>query len=161
MFSGTVVIPIAMGFDPNTSLFFSGISTIIFFICTGGRVPSYLGSSGSVVSAVVAATKYNATTSTTGMNENIPVAQGGIIVLALLYAFISLLVILFGYKWVEFLMPPSTYSLIHAFISYLFVFILILLSIFFFWLSCNWWCSCRHRTSFGLFCIQSSNCDPF
>ncbi|KAI7855592.1 permease family-domain-containing protein [Circinella umbellata] len=95
MFSGTVVIPIAMGFDPNTSLFFSG-----------GRVPSYLGSSGSVISAVVAATGYNATTSTTGMNENIPIAQGGIIVLALLYALISLLVILFGYKWVEFLMPP-------------------------------------------------------
>ncbi|KAI8145516.1 permease family-domain-containing protein [Fennellomyces sp. T-0311] len=106
MFSGTVVIPILMGFDANTSLFFSGISTFIFFICTGGRVPSYLGSSGSVISAVVAATGYNAATSTTGMNENIPVAQGGIIVLAIVYIFISLLVILFGYKWVEFLMPP-------------------------------------------------------
>ncbi|KAI9490726.1 permease family-domain-containing protein [Zychaea mexicana] len=106
MFSGTIVIPIAMGFDPNTSLFFSGISTIIFFICTGGRVPSYLGSSGSVISAVLAVTGYNSATSTTGMNENIPVAQGGIIVLALLYMFISLLVIVFGYKWVEFLMPP-------------------------------------------------------
>ncbi|KAI9263340.1 permease family-domain-containing protein [Phascolomyces articulosus] len=106
MFSGTIVIPIAMGFDPNTSLFFSGISTILFFICTGGRVPSYLGSSGSVISAIIAVTGYNSATSTTGMNENIPIAQGGIIVLAILYAFISLLVIMFGYKWVEFLMPP-------------------------------------------------------
>ncbi|KAI9323591.1 permease family-domain-containing protein [Dichotomocladium elegans] len=106
MFSGTVFIPMQMGFDANTTLFFSGFATIIFFILTGGRVPGYLGSSGSVISAVCAVTGFNSATSTTGVNENIPVAQGGIIVLALAYVGISFLVLIFGFKWVEFFMPP-------------------------------------------------------
>ncbi|ORY99377.1 uracil-xanthine permease [Syncephalastrum racemosum] len=97
MFSGTIVLP---------SLFFSGISTILFFIITGGRVPSYLGSSGSFISAVVATTGYDPSTTTDHMNHNIPVAQGALIVMSLIYVFVSVVVMLFGYKWVEFLMPP-------------------------------------------------------
>lgn len=77
---------------------------------TAGRVPSYLGSSGSVVSAVVAVTGY-----TSGDNKHIPVAQGGIFVLAIIYIFISILVILFGYEWVEFLMPPGKYLFLFLF----------------------------------------------
>jgi len=45
MFGATVLAPILMGFDPNTAIFFSGIGTLIFFVLTAGRVPSYLGSS--------------------------------------------------------------------------------------------------------------------
>lgn len=92
-------------FNNEATLFFSGISTIIFFICTGGRVPSYLGSSGSVISGVIASTGFNAATMKS--NPNIPVAQGGIIVLALIYTFIAFLVMLFGHQYIEFLMPPS------------------------------------------------------
>src|SRR5450756_1136609 len=45
MFGATVLAPILMGFDPNTAIFFSGVGTLIFFVCVRGRVPSYLGSS--------------------------------------------------------------------------------------------------------------------
>ncbi|MBP0575570.1 nitrate reductase, partial [Mycobacterium tuberculosis] len=38
MFGSTVLAPIIMGFDPNVSVLFSGIGTLIFFLIVGGRV---------------------------------------------------------------------------------------------------------------------------
>ena len=45
MFGATVLAPLLMGFDPNIAILMSGIGTLIFFVITGGKVPSYLGSS--------------------------------------------------------------------------------------------------------------------
>jgi putative pyrimidine permease RutG len=42
MFGATVLMPILMGLDPNLSILMSGIGTLLFFLVTGGRVPSYL-----------------------------------------------------------------------------------------------------------------------
>ena len=56
MFGATVLAPLLMGFDPNVAIFFSGIATLIFFALTGGRVPSYLGSSFAFIGPVLAAT---------------------------------------------------------------------------------------------------------
>ncbi len=47
MFGGTVLCPLLMGFDPNVAILFSGLSTFLFFLIVGGRIPSYLGSSFS------------------------------------------------------------------------------------------------------------------
>src|SRR6266478_5296928 len=58
MFGATVLCPLLMGFDPNVAILFSGVGTLIFFVFVGGRVPSYLGSSFSFISVVVAATAY-------------------------------------------------------------------------------------------------------
>src|SRR4051794_24636679 len=55
MFGGTVLGPLLMGFDPNVAVLMSGVGTLVFFIATAGRVPSYLGSSFSFVAVVVAA----------------------------------------------------------------------------------------------------------
>ena len=49
MFGATVLGPALMGFNVNTAIFFSGIGTLIFFVCVRGRVPSYLGSSFSFI----------------------------------------------------------------------------------------------------------------
>lgn len=43
MFGATVLAPLLMGFDPNLTIFITGIGTILFFLMTGGRMPSYLG----------------------------------------------------------------------------------------------------------------------
>src|SRR6187401_3648567 len=56
MFGATVLAPLLMGFDPNVSILFSGIATLIFFVITGGRVPSYLGSSFAFIGPVLVAT---------------------------------------------------------------------------------------------------------
>ena len=41
MFGATVLAPILMGFDPNVAVLMSGVGTLIFFVVTGGKVPSY------------------------------------------------------------------------------------------------------------------------
>jgi putative pyrimidine permease RutG len=105
MFGATFLGPVIMGFDPNLAIFFSGIGTLIFFVCVRGRVPSYLGSSFSFIAVVAAATAY-APTVFGAPNPNLAVALGGIIVAGAVYAIIGLIVMLVGYKWVEWLMPP-------------------------------------------------------
>src|SRR3712207_1407213 len=81
MFGATALAPILMGFDPNIAIFFSGIGTLIFFAVTGGRLPSYLGSSFAFIAVVVAATAYAGS----GPNLNVPVALGGILAAGALY----------------------------------------------------------------------------
>src|SRR5882724_10131142 len=103
MFGATVLAPILMGFDPNVAIFFSGIATLIFFVCTGGRVPSYLGSSFAFIGPVLAAT---GATVAAGANANIGLALGGIIAAGAVYAVIGLIVIAVGHHWVEKVMPP-------------------------------------------------------
>jgi uracil-xanthine permease len=80
----------------------SGIGTLIFFLVTGGRVPSYLGSSFAFIGVVIAATAYAGK----GPNANIGVALGGIIACGVVYAIIGAIVQAIGTGWVERLMPP-------------------------------------------------------
>src|SRR5262245_41830789 len=124
MFGATVLAPILMGFDPNVAILMSGIGTLIFFVITGGRVPSYLGSSFAFIGVVIAATGYAGS----GRNGNIGVALGGIIACGALYTAIGVLVWLTNERhrrsaplkglevdevetgaavsWIERLMPP-------------------------------------------------------
>jgi uracil-xanthine permease len=102
MFGATVLAPILMGFDPNVCILMSGIGTLLFFLVTGGRVPSYLGSSFAFIGVVIAATAYAGK----GANGNIGVALGGIIVCGVVYALIGALVHAVGTGWVERFMPP-------------------------------------------------------
>jgi putative pyrimidine permease RutG len=124
MFGATVLAPILMGFDPNVAILMSGIGTLIFFVITGGKVPSYLGSSFAFIGVVIAATGYAGS----GRNANIGVALGGIIACGALYTAIGVLVWLTNERhrrsvpiqgleveevetgaavsWIERLMPP-------------------------------------------------------
>ena len=102
MFGATVLAPILMGFDPNLAIFMSGIGTLIFFVATGGKVPSYLGSSFAFIGVVIAATAYAGK----GPNANLGVALGGIIACGLVYLLIGVVVQAVGTGWVERLMPP-------------------------------------------------------
>ena len=56
MFGATVLAPLLMGFSPNLAILMSGICPILFFLITGGRVPSYLGSSFAFIGVVAVAT---------------------------------------------------------------------------------------------------------
>ena len=102
MFGATVLAPILMGFDPNVAILMSGLGTLIFFVVTGGKVPSYLGSSFAFIGVVIAATAYAGK----GGNANIGVALGGIIACGAFYALIGLVVMATGTGWIERLMPP-------------------------------------------------------
>lgn len=102
MFGATVLAPLLMGFDPNVAILMSGVGTLVFFVLTGGRVPSYLGSSFAFIGVVIAATGYQAG----GPNANLPVALGGIIACGAVYVLLGLLVSAAGTRWIESLMPP-------------------------------------------------------
>ena len=102
MFGATVLAPILMGFDPNVAILMSGIGTLIFFLVTGGKVPSYLGSSFAFIGVVIAASGYAGS----GPNANIGVALGGIIACGVLYTLIGVVVQAIGTGWIERFMPP-------------------------------------------------------
>lgn len=110
MSGSTILAPLLMGFDANLAILFSGIGTLIFFICTAGRMPSYLGSSFSFIAVVIAATGYAGS----GANANIGLALGGIIAAGALYTLIGLVVMATGTAWVERLMPPAVTGAIGA-----------------------------------------------
>ena len=101
MFGATVLAPILMGFNPNIAILMSGIGTMIFFLITGGRVPSYLGSSFAFIGVVITVTGYKS-----GANANIPVALGGIIACGAIYTLIGAIVQAVGTGWIERFMPP-------------------------------------------------------
>lgn len=102
MFGATALAPILMGFDPNIAILMSGVGTLIFFLMTGGKVPSYLGSSFAFIGVVIGATAYAGK----GGNANMGVALGGIVACGALYFAIGLVVQMVGTAWIEKLMPP-------------------------------------------------------
>lgn len=102
MFGATVLMPLLMGLDPNLSILMSGIGTLLFFLITAGRVPSYLGSSAAFVGVVIAVTGFTGQ----GINPNLSLALGGIVACGALYTLIGLVVMKAGTRWIERLMPP-------------------------------------------------------
>ena len=102
MFGATVLMPLLMGLDANLAVLLSGIGTLLFFFITGGRVPSYLGSSAAFVGVVIAVTGFTGQ----GINTHLSVALGGIIACGALYTLIGLIVMKAGTGWIERLMPP-------------------------------------------------------
>lgn len=102
MFGATVLAPILMGFDANVAILMSGIGTLIFFVMTQGKVPSYLGSSFAFIGVVIAASGYAGP----GPNANIGVALGGIIACGIVYTIIGAIVQAVGTGWIERFMPP-------------------------------------------------------
>lgn len=55
MFSATTLVPVLTGFPVSTTLFFSGIGTLLFLVVTRNKVPSYTGSAFAFIAPVLAA----------------------------------------------------------------------------------------------------------
>src|SRR5271157_3639214 len=98
MFGATVLAPILMGFNPQVTLFFSGIGTLIFILITRFQVPSYLGSSFAFIGPVLAVTGGDA--------SKVPFALCGIAGSAVLYAVAAVITMRRGPAWIDRLMPP-------------------------------------------------------
>jgi uracil-xanthine permease len=108
MFGATFLVPLLTGFPVTTTLFFSGLGTLIFLIVAKGRVPSYLGSSFAFISPVLAAKAGEG-----GMSA----ALGGIVVTGLLLAVAGVAVHLAGTALLDRLLPPVVTGVIVAFIG--------------------------------------------
>ncbi|CAN2202367.1 UraA Xanthine/uracil permeases [Candidatus Nanopelagicaceae bacterium] len=96
MFGATFLVPIITGFPPSTTLFFSGVGTILFLIITKNRVPSYLGSSFAFLAPIAAAQA----------SGGIAVALGGVVATGVMLAVVGLIVNAVGIGWINWLLPP-------------------------------------------------------
>jgi uracil-xanthine permease len=96
MFGATFLVPIITGFSPTTTLFFSGVGTLLFIIITQNKLPSYLGSSFAFLAPVAAA-------KTSG---GIPAALGGIVAAGVLLALVGFIAKAAGTGWIDSLLPP-------------------------------------------------------
>ncbi|MEV4544232.1 uracil-xanthine permease family protein [Micromonospora echinaurantiaca] len=107
MFGATFTVPLITGFPPATTLFFSGLGTLLFLLITGNRLPSYLGSSFAFIAPVLAAKA----------GGDIGPALGGILVAGAALAVVGLVVQLAGSRWIDALMPPVVTGAIVALIG--------------------------------------------
>jgi putative pyrimidine permease RutG len=98
MFGATVLVPIILGFNPNTVIFFSGVATLIFIAVTGRKIPSYLGSSFSFLGSVLAIQG--------GSSGHHDLAYGGIVIAGVIYLLIGVVVHFVGVNPIRFLLPP-------------------------------------------------------
>ena len=96
MFGATFLVPLITGFSPTTTLFFSGVGTLLFLTLTQNKVPSYLGSSFAFLAPIAAAKSGG------GMSA----ALGGVVVAGLLLAAVGLIVRQAGIGWINWLLPP-------------------------------------------------------
>jgi xanthine/uracil permease len=107
MFGATFLVPVLTGFPPATTLLFSGVGTILFLLITGNRLPSYLGSSFSVIAPVTAAVASDGHRS----------ALGGLIAVGASLVLVGLAVHLVGTHWLEIVLPPAVTGAIVALIG--------------------------------------------
>ena len=107
MFGATFLVPVLTGFPPATTLLFSGVGTWLFLLVTGNRLPSYLGSSFSVIAPVTAAVASAGTGS----------ALGGLIAVGLALVVIGVVVHVAGTHWIDVVLPPAVTGAIVALIG--------------------------------------------
>ncbi len=107
MFGATFLVPLITGFPPATTLFFSGIGTMLFLLLTAGRVPSYLGSSFAFIAPIQAATS----------SHGMAAAVGGVAMTGIALALAGVAVQVAGDRWVHALLPPVVTGTIVALIG--------------------------------------------
>ncbi|AFR48581.1 Xanthine/uracil permease [Gordonia sp. KTR9] len=107
MFGATFLVPVLTGFPPSTTLFFSGVGTILFLLITRNRLPSYLGSSFAIIAPVTAAVASDGASS----------ALGGLVAVGAMLVVIGLISHFAGVRWIETLMPPVVTGAIVALIG--------------------------------------------
>jgi len=96
MFGATFLVPILTHLPPTTTLFFSGVGTMLFLLITRNKLPSYLGSSFAFLAPIAAAVSKG------GMAQ----ALGGVVATGVLLAIVGLIVNYFGINWINWLLPP-------------------------------------------------------
>ena len=112
MFGATILVPIlvqqyGLPLDIQTTLFFAGIGTLFFHVCTKFRVPAFLGSSFAFLGGFSTMANLN-----TGIyadmspQDKLAYTCGGIVVAGLLSLALALVIRLVGVKKVMRFLPP-------------------------------------------------------
>ena len=95
-FGALVLVPLLTGLDPNVALFTAGVGTIIFQLCTRGKVPVFLASSFAFIAPIQAGVKL----------WGVPGTLCGMVAAGFSYFLVSALIRWKGVKSVQRVLPP-------------------------------------------------------
>lgn len=98
MFGATVLVPFLTGLDPSVALFTAGCGTLIFHLCTKGKVPVFLGSSFAFIPVIIAVRD---------AYGDLSYAQGGMFVAGLIYIIVSLIIKKVGVGKIKAILPAQ------------------------------------------------------
>lgn len=97
MFGACVLVPLLVGTNPSIAIMTAGIGTLIFHLCTKGKVPVFLGSSFAFITPII---------TINSMYNDYAYVQGGIIVVGLIYMLMSFIVYKIGVDKINKILPP-------------------------------------------------------
>ena len=109
MFSATVLVPLLTGLPISTALFASGVGTLIYILCTKGKVPIYLGSSFAYIAYIgTAAISHEELINgeTVKVIDSFGPALTGLVAVGLIYCLVALIIKFVGVNWLNKLLPP-------------------------------------------------------
>lgn len=114
MFGATILVPILVntyfegeGLSVQVTLFFAGVGTLFFHLCSKFKVPAFLGSSFAFLSGFAAVANLNTGKyASMSVNDKAAYACGGIVVAGLLYLIFALIIRMVGVKRVMRYLPP-------------------------------------------------------
>ena len=112
MFGATVLVPIlvqsyGLPLSIQTTLFFAGIGTLFFHVCSKMKVPAFLGSSFAFLGGFAAMGAMNdGIYATMSSGEKLQYACGGVVVAGLLYVVLAAIIKAVGVHKVMHFLPP-------------------------------------------------------
>ena len=95
-FSATILVPLLVGLPSSVALFSAGVGTLIYLVCTGFKVPMFLGSSFAFIAPLIAVS------TSFGWGA----ASGAIICSGIFYAIAALIIGKVGLGWLDRVFPP-------------------------------------------------------
>ena len=95
-FGALVLVPILTGMNSNVALFTAGVGTLIFQVCTRGKVPIFLASSFAFIAPII----YGVQT------WGLPATLGGMVVAGAVYVLLSFVIRWRGTGIIMRLLPP-------------------------------------------------------
>ncbi len=106
MFPATVLVALITGFHVSTTIFASGLATLVFILVTGKKIPLYYGSSFSYIAAIGSIMSAEVF-SGLSLNEKISIAQFGIMMSGFVSIIAGLIVNRSGQKAIEKVLPAT------------------------------------------------------
>ncbi len=106
MFPATVLVALITGFHVSTTIFASGLATLVFILVTGKKIPLYYGSSFSYIAAIASIMSAESFASYS-LNEKISIAQFGIVMSGFVSIIAGLIVKKCGKKLLNKVLPAT------------------------------------------------------
>jgi len=106
MFPATVLVALITGFHVSTTIFASGLATLVFILVTGRKIPLYYGSSFSYIAAIASIMSAEAFAGLS-LNERISIAQFGIVMSGFVSIAAGLIIKRSGKETIDRVLPPT------------------------------------------------------